>query len=263
MFALYSSWGVTGFKYGFVNVGSQYWTAWLHESVKKAAAHKLQVNIHDEYRPTGLERTYPYLISAEGIRGDEASTTNSDVLKTLFTRMIAGAGDQTNCYFNKRVENITGSRASQMAKTILLYSPWQHLYWYDRPAGSPGAGETKNNPPKAIREDEETRFFALVPTVWDDTKVLEGYPGEYARIVRRSGTSWYMGALTGDNKGHKFDVTFDFLDADKKYEATIYSDNIVNGKKEVKIEKISVDAKSKLAMTVQKKNGFAMIINAL
>ncbi|MCF6356440.1 MAG: glycoside hydrolase family 97 N-terminal domain-containing protein, partial [Draconibacterium sp.] len=102
--SLFKSWGIKGVKYGFVNVGSQEWTAWLHDAVRKAANHKLMVDIHDEYRPTGYSRTYPNLMTQEGIRGDEASPDNEMVLKTIFTRMIAGAGDHTNCYFDKRVD---------------------------------------------------------------------------------------------------------------------------------------------------------------
>src|SRR6185312_7462900 len=133
---LFESWGVKGMKFGFVNVGSQQNTSWLHEAVRKAAKYHLMVDIHDEYRPTGYSRTYPNLLTQEGIRGDEESPDNQKVLVTLFTRMIAGAGDQTNCYFAPRVDKM-GSHASQMAKAICIYSPWQFLYWYDRPEDSP------------------------------------------------------------------------------------------------------------------------------
>jgi alpha-glucosidase len=69
---LYEKWGIRGVKYGFVRVGSQQWTSWLHEAVRKAAKHHLMVDIHDEYRPTGYSRTYPNLMTQEGIAGDES-----------------------------------------------------------------------------------------------------------------------------------------------------------------------------------------------
>ncbi|MCK5465740.1 MAG: glycoside hydrolase family 97 N-terminal domain-containing protein, partial [Bacteroidales bacterium] len=126
---LFRSWGIKGVKYGFVNVGPQEWTTWLHNAVRKAADHQLMVDIHDEYRPTGYSRTYPNLMTQEGIRGDEESPDNAMVLNTIFTRMIAGAGDHTNCYFDNRVDEKMGSHASQLAKLVCVYSPWQFLYW--------------------------------------------------------------------------------------------------------------------------------------
>lgn len=84
---LYESWGIAGVKYGFVNVGSQQSTIWLHDAVRKAAKHHLMVDIHDEYRPTGYSRTYPNLMTQEGIHGDEESPSISHSITTLFTRM--------------------------------------------------------------------------------------------------------------------------------------------------------------------------------
>jgi len=259
---LVKSWGVKGLKYGFVNVGSQEWTGWLHEAVRKAADHKLMVDIHDEYRPTGFSRTYPNLMTQEGIRGDEESPDNVLVLKTLFTRMLAGAGDHTNCYFDSRVDERMGSHASQLAKAICIYSPWQFLYWYDRPEGSPrkagGAGGNKNH----ILEVAELNFFDLLPTVWDDTRVIEGYPGEYAVLARRSESTWFVGALNGD-QDRDFSIPLDFLDPNADYTATIYTDN---GKLEtdtrVSIESVSVTSEDIILRRLAPQKGMAMVIRA-
>jgi alpha-glucosidase len=88
---LYHKWGVSGIKFGFVEVGSQMWTNWLHNAIKKCAKYELMVDIHDEYRPTGFSRTYPNLLTQEGVRGNEEmpDATNSAILP--FTRYIAGA----------------------------------------------------------------------------------------------------------------------------------------------------------------------------
>jgi len=91
--------------------------------VRKAADNQLMVDIHDEYRPTGYSRTYPNLMTAEGIRGDEESPSNEHTLITLFTRMIAGVGDNTICYFADHVDGRMGSHASQLAKAVCLYCP--------------------------------------------------------------------------------------------------------------------------------------------
>jgi alpha-glucosidase len=257
---LYRSWGIRGVKYGFVNVGSQEWTSWLHEAVRKAADHQLMVDIHDEYRPTGYSRTYPNLMTQEGIRGDEESPDNAMVLNTLFTRMIAGAGDHTNCYFAPRVEEKMGSHASQLAKLVCIYSPWQFVYWYDRPPGSDireaGAGGSRNR----IMEVPELEFIDAVPTVWDDTRVIEGFPGEFAVVARRSGDRWFIGALNGSVE-RDFHIPLDFLSPGKNYLATLYYDDPEAGTiTGVSIEKQAVSSKGSIQRKIRAGNGLAAII---
>lgn len=220
---LYQQWGVKGIKYGFVDVGDQWSTSFVHEAVRKAAKHQLMIDIHDEYRPTGYSRTYPNLITQEGIRGDEESPPMEQALYTLFTRMIAGAGDYTNCYFAPRVTNgKMGGKAAQLAKKILIYSPWQFIYWYDRPmesvskVGGAGAAES------VIRPDSITSFYQQIPTVWDDTRILDGVIGKRAVVARKSGDDWYIGALCAKAKTD-FSISLDFLDPNTTYEATIYT----------------------------------------
>jgi alpha-glucosidase len=219
---LYRSWGIKGVKYGFVQVGSQEWTAWLHEAVRKAADHQLMVDIHDEYRPTGFSRTYPNLMTQEGIRGDEESPGNTHTLITLFTRMIAGAGDNTICYFAPRVTEKMGGHASQLAKAVMLYSPWQFLFWYDRPPNSADVIGGVPGRKGFIEEKPELEFFRHIPTVWDDTKVLEGVIGEYATVARKSGDEWFLGSLSGGNS-RSISIDLSFLEADADYMATVYT----------------------------------------
>ncbi|MFR9503792.1 MAG: glycoside hydrolase family 97 N-terminal domain-containing protein [Rikenellaceae bacterium] len=260
VFELFKEWGIAGIKYGFVNVGSQRWTEWLHTSIAKASEYGFMVDVHDEYRPTGWSRTYPNFLTQEGVRGDEESANNSVVLSTLFTRMIAGAADQTNCYYADRVEAVMGSRVSQMAKMICIYSPFQSIFWYDRPEGSPANKGGAGGAESYIIENEETEFYSKVPTVWDETKVLEGYPGQYAAIARRSGNDWYYGALVGD-QARVFDVKFDFLKGSKPCEATIYRDVVdANGAKSVTIERVRVDRNSELSFEVAAKSGLAIVV---
>jgi alpha-glucosidase len=260
---LFRSWGIRGVKYGFVNVGSQKWTSWLHEAVRKAADHQLMVDIHDEYRPTGYSRTYPNLMTQEGIRGDEESPDNAMVLKTLFTRMIAGAGDHTNCYFAPRVDEKMGSHASQLAKLVCIYSPWQFVYWYDRPARSDpdeaGAGGSRNR----IREVPELEFIDAVPTVWDDTRVLNGYPGEFAVVARRSGDRWFVGVLNG-TRVREFEIPLDFLDPGQSYEASLYFDDPGAGTiTRVGIEKQKVTSRNRIDRLVKAGNGLAIIFEQI
>lgn len=260
---LFRSWGVKGVKYGFVNVGSQYWTTWLHEAVRKAAEHDLMVDIHDEYRPTGYSRTYPNLMTQEGIRGDEESPENSMVLHTLFTRMLAGAGDHTNCYFADRVDAKMGSHASQLAKAVCIYSPWQFLYWYDRPEGSPVKAGGAGNNDLYIQEVPELSFYDQLPTVWDDTRVLEGYPGSHAVIARRSGPVWYIGALNGA-EAREFAIPLNFLDAGTTYQATIFTDDPTEeSPTKVHMETMAVSSGDVISRQLGGQRGLAMRIEAV
>lgn len=211
---LYKKWGIKGVKYGFVNVGDQYATAWLHQAVRKAAKYGLMVDIHDEYRSTGYSRTYPNLLTQEGIRGDEESPSLDQAIYTLYNRMICGAGDYTNCYFAERVTEKMGGRAAQLAKLVAIYSPWQFVYWYDRPEKSPRRAGGAGSAESVIKTDAATRFYNSIPTVWDETRFLEGEMGKYAVVARRSGSDWYVSMLNaGDKK--QISLPIDFLKTER------------------------------------------------
>ena len=257
---LYERWGIKGVKYGFVQVGSQKWTAWLHEAVRKAAEHHLMVDVHDEYRPTGYSRTYPNLMTQEGIAGDETKPANSLTLTILFTRMLAGAADNTICYYDSRVDE-NASHAYQLAKSVCLYSPWQFLYWYDRPDRSPrrtgGAGGGHN----VIGNEPELEFFDHVPTVWDDTKVIHAKIGEYAVLARRSGESWFIGCMNGDAP-RTLDVPLVFLDKGRPYVAHIYSDDpTTSTRTHVKISRWLADSSTILRAELPALGGQAIRIH--
>lgn len=218
---LYKKWGIKGVKYGFVNVGDQYATAWLHQAVRKAAKYELMVDIHDEYRPTGYSRTYPNLLTQEGIRGDEESPSLQQSVYTLYNRMICGAGDNTNCYFAERVTAKMGGRAAQLAKLVAIYSPWQFVYWYDRPEKSPRKAGGAGSAESVIKTDVATRFYNSIPTVWDDARFMDGKMGDYAVVARRSGSDWYVSVLNAGEK-KQVSVPLDFLKDVTTYNATLY-----------------------------------------
>ena len=250
---LYKSWGVKGVKYGFVQTGSQQWTAWLHEAVRKAAEHELMVDIHDEYRPTGYSRTYPNLMSQEGVRGDEATPTSKQAITTLFTRNLAGAADHTICYFDPRVKR-HWTHSHQLAKAVCTYSPWQFLFWYD----SPLVLDHRKNHLTPFVETPELEFFAQVPTVWDETRVIHGEIGEYVVIARRSGQDWFVGAMNAD-EGRELIVSCDFLDSEHQYKARLYSDDLsVDTATRVRVDEKVVDAKTRLNISMQPNGGQAI-----
>lgn len=260
---LYKKWGIKGMKFGFVDVGDQYSTAWLHNAVRKAAKYELMVDIHDEYRPTGYSRTYPNLVTQEGIRGDEESPELQQTLYTLFIRMIAGAGDYTNCFFAPRVYEKMGGKAAQMAKAISIYSPWQFIYWYDRPEASPrkagGAGSSES----IIKESDITDFYNSIPTVWDDTKVLEGDIGKYAVVARKSADDWYVGVLNAQ-EGREFVIPMDFLDQGASYEALLYYQTNSDLKKNsVQVKKVKLDGKGGFKVRVEGNSGCALYLKKI
>jgi alpha-glucosidase len=202
-------------------------------------------------------------MTQEGIRGDEESPPNDMVINTIFTKMIAGAGDHTNCYFAPRVTEKMGSHVPQMAKTICVYSPWQFLFWYDRPAGSPSRKGGAGNSQGTILDIPDLDFYAQVPTVWDDTKVLGGYPGKFAIIARKTGNDWFVGAISGSEE-KEIEISYDFLDENRSYEATIYfHDENSSSFTKVGIRKQMLKADDKTLHHLLKQNGLAIHLKAL
>jgi len=238
---LYKKWGLKGIKFGFVQVGSNRWSTWMHNAVKKCAEYGLIVDIHDEYRPTGFSRTYPNLMSQEGIRGNEEMPDANHNTTLPFTRFLAGAADYTVCYYNNRVKN---THAHQLALSVVYYSPLQFLYWYDQPSAYTG--------------EPEIEFFDKVKTVWDDTKVLNGEIGEYITTARRSGDEWFAGTIT-NTEARKVTVPLSFLDKAKKYVASIYTDDdAVKTKTHVRVSRYIVNGDCMLNLSVKASGGVAM-----
>ena len=205
---LYEKWGISGIKFGFVQIGSQEWTTWLHNAVKKCADHHIMVDIHDEYRPTGWSRTYPNLMTQEGVGGNEEMPDAEHNTILPFTRFLCGPADYTPCYFNNRVKN---TKAHQLAMPVVYYSPITFLYWYDLP--------------NVYKGEKELDFWKYCPTVWDESKALQGEIGEYIVQARRSDNDWFVGAMNGLQARDIIVNTADFLQKGKKYRVEIYNDD--------------------------------------
>lgn len=256
---LYQKWGIKGVKFGFVDVGDQYSTAWLHHAIRKAAKYKLMVDIHDEYRPTGYSRTYPNLITQEGIRGDEESPSLQQTVYTFYNRMICGAGDYTNCYFAGRVVDKMRGRASQLAKLIAIYSPWQFIYWYDRPENAPSRKGGAGSEESIIKEDAITDFYCSIPTVWDETIFLEGEMETYVAVARRSGTDWYIAILNAGEE-RKIKIPVDILKGKNDYEGTLYYQDQNKKKDVVSIKKQSLQKQNDITINVTGNSGSVLYL---
>ena len=238
---LFAQWGVAGVKYGFVNVHTQDWTQWLYGAIEKAGRYKLMLDIHDEFRPTGMSRTYPHLLTQEGIRGNEEMPDAEHSTVLPFTRMLAGAADYTFCWFDPRLKNTWGH---QLAMMLVIYSPLQFVYWYDRPV-------------QFSSETPGMEFVARVPTVWDDSRVLDGRPGEYAVVARRKGETWFVGVIT-NNRARAVPVRLSMLEEGKPFEATLYMDG--DGSRDVRKSTRRVKRDDVIELALQARGGAAMEI---
>lgn len=239
IFPLYQQWGVKGIKPGFVSVGSQEWQEWIEMIVKKAANHKLLVNIHDAYRPTGFSRTYPNLLTQEGIHGNEQNPNADHDAMLPFTRFTIGAGDYTVGYCR---EDLQSTRTHKLALPIIYYSPAQFIFWREKP--------------DECHECSELKLWENIPTVWNDTKVISGEIGEYIIVARRSGKEWYVGGIT-NTSARSLNMDFSFLDSGKKYKAVIYNDDAYS-EETVRITDKLITSKDKMMFLLKASGGFAM-----
>ncbi len=242
LFPLLREWGIVGVKSGFVQYASHRWATWLHDLVRLAAENHLLMNIHDEFRPSGFSRTYPNLLTQEGICGNEEfpDATHNTILP--FTRMINGAADYTICYYDQRLRT---THAHQLAASLVFYSPLQTLFWYDRPSFYQG--------------EPEIEWFENLQTVFDDSRVLSGAPGEGIVMARRKGSEWFVGVLT-NNDGSTEQVSLSFLDPGRPYVAYVYTDGgeDVKTRTHVKCARWLVDASQTLTFKLRPSGGAAV-----
>ncbi len=245
---IYKEWGVKGMKFGFVQIGNQRWSTWLHEAIRKCAEYEIMVDIHDEYRPTGFSRTYPNLMTQEGVRGNEEMPDATHNTTLPFTRYIAGAADYTFAYFDRRVKN---TFAHQLTLPIIYYSPLQFMHWYDTPNRYSG-------------EEKEMALWSAIPTVWDDSRALAGEIGEYIVQSRRSGDEWFVGAIT-NTEAREVEIDLSkILTKGERYVVDIYEDDPkMTTKTKVKVSQRKIKGVEKLKFKLQPSGGVALHIQPL
>ena len=265
--------GYSSVKSGYVGDiiprGEHHYGQWMINhylyAVTKAADYKIMVNAHEAVRPTGLCRTYPNLIGNESARGTEyESFGGNNVNHTTilpFTRLIGGPMDYTPGIFEMDCSKMSPTNTSharttlvrQLALYVTLYSPLQMA---------------ADIPENYERFMDAFQFIKDVPVDWQKTEYLEAEPGEYVTIARKDKHSndWYVGCSAGYN-GHESKLTLDFLDPDKKYEATIYADAKGtawnNNPQAYTITKKKVTAKTKLNLKAGIGGGYAISIKEI
>jgi alpha-glucosidase len=256
-FPLYEKWGVAGMKIDFIERDDQGGMSFYYRVAKKAAEHHLMVDFHGSTKPSGLERTYPNIMGYEAVLGMEQSKAgsrdNPEHHATLpFTRMLAGPMDYTPGGFNNvtleeftprmRSPMVMGTRAHQLAMYAIFEAAFQMV----------------SDSPQAYADQPAFEFIRAAPATWDETRVLNGRPGEYVTIARRRGKEWFLGSLTNWTP-RELNLPLDFLGAGQ-YKATIYSDAEDAGRypKNVRVQSKLVDRSGRLDAQLAPGGGYAV-----
>lgn len=248
-FAWLERMGVAGVKIDFFAGDRQETMEYCIDLLECAARHHLTVNFHGATVPRGWQRTYPNLLSTEGVYGAEWYN-NKPVLTgraachnaTLpFTRGVIGSMDYTPCTFSDSQHPHITTHAHELALPVLFESALMH--WADRP-------ESYLSQPEEVR-----RFISDLPTAWDETRLLSGYPGESAVMARRRGGQWYVAGINGRDEAQTIAVDWSFLGAPRR-KATLFEDG-----QSARSWKIATMPSGRLPrrITMQPRGGFVLV----
>lgn len=220
-FPLFQKWGVAGVKIDFMNRDDQWMVGWYRRVVAAAAQNHLMIDFHGAFKPDGLRRTWPNLMTREGVMGKEylkvsARVTPAHNATLPFTRMLAGPMDYTpGAFGNTDLDHFIArdfepmglnTRAQELALYVVFESPLEMVCDY----------------PEHYAGQKEFAFLKRVPSTWDQVHAIGGAPMEWISLARRSGRDWYVGSLTNWTP-RDIKVPLDFL-GPGKYTAEIYAD---------------------------------------
>jgi alpha-glucosidase len=259
-FPLFEKWGVAGVKIDFMDRNDQQMVNFYHRVVKAAARYHLAVDFHGAYPPAGLRRTYPNLLTREGVMGMEYNKwsrreTPAHLATIPFTRMLAGPMDYTpGCFNNATREQFEprniqpmcqGTRANQLAMYVVYLSPLEMVSDY----------------PEDLLNQPGFEFLEKAPTVWDETRVLNGEPSEYVTIARRSGQDWFLGSMTNWTS-RDLSVPLSFL-GPGEWNAKIFADgpNADQNAKSLSIQTKRVTAADTMPLHLASGGGAAVIFS--
>lgn len=220
----YKKWGIKGIKVDFMQRDDQWMVNYYEKVAFECFKRELLVDFHGSYKPSGLMRTFPNVLTSEGVKGNENNKwasyiTPSHNLTLPFIRMVAGPMDFTpGAMKNTQKEDFSiswkspmsiGTRCHQIAMYIVFESPLQMLC---------------DSPSIYLKENETTTFIAKIPTIWEETKVIKAKIREYIILARKNKKNWYLGAMTNEEK-RDFTIDFSFLE-NGQYEIEIFQDGI-------------------------------------
>jgi alpha-glucosidase len=251
----YQAWGIAGIKVDFMDRDDHVMVDWYHHLLSQAAEHRLMVNVHGAFHPTGLTRTYPNFITQEGVLGAEnnkwSSRITADHNVTLaYTRMLLGPMDYTPGGFDNQTPEtfrwrfmrptVMTTRAHALAMFVVYESPLQ----------------TVADSPDAYAGQPETAFIGQVPTTWDETRFISGEIGQSIVLARRKGRDWYVGAMTNAD-ARTVSLPLGFLGRGR-FEATVYTDTDTPNRTEISTK--AVEAETTLTLALKASGGAAIRI---
>ena len=257
---IYSKMGIKGFKVDFMNRDDQVVTEQLYRIASTAARYHMLIDYHGMYKPAGMNRTWPNVINFEGVWGLEQMKWSRDDMVVYdvtfpFIRMLSGPVDYTqgamrNAVKSEYVPNNSnpmsqGTRARQVAEYIVFDSPLVMLC---------------DNPTAYMKEQETVDFITDIPTVWDETRILQGALGKFIVTARRSGDKWYVGGLTDWSER---DLSLDLSNLVKgQHNAVLYRDgiNAVRNGTDYRIEPVEIQSKKPFLVHMAPGGGFVLVI---
>jgi alpha-glucosidase len=220
----FEKWGIKGIKVDFMQRSDQIMINYFDKVCREAAKRHMLVDFHGDQKPAVMTRTWPNLINTEGVRGMEWSkwSWESDPAHNIslpFTRMFLGPLDFTPGAMRNATKQTfapimsqpmaLGTRCQQLAMYVVYEAPLQML---------------SDSPSNYLREPEAMQFLSVVPTVWDETRVLDAKISEYVLLARRNGSDWYVGAMTNWTP-RDLEVDFSFL-PDGNFTLDSYEDGV-------------------------------------
>jgi alpha-glucosidase len=241
--------GFAGVKIDFFESEKQEMIQYYLDMLEDAAQFEMMVYFHGCLVPRGWSRTYPHLMTYEGVRGAEWYNNGPEFTTTApehnsilpFTRNVVGPMDYTPVTFtNSQFPHLT-SYGHELALSVLFESGLQHLA--DRPEGY------------YALPDAAKSFLKVVPNAWDETQLLKGYPGKEVLMARRKGDAWYIGGINAENQEKKKNIRFDFLPDKVKYKLTLIADGKHDKEFETKYQ--VVDRSSSVDVKLLRRGGFA------
>jgi alpha-glucosidase len=260
-FARYESWGIRGLMVDFMDRDDQEMVEWQEEVLRAAARHKLHIQFHGSYKPTGEQRTFPHLFNREGVlnleylKWSDACTPPHNV-NVAYTRMLAGPLDYhlggfraaPRARFQPRNERpfVLGTRCHHLAMYVVYENPMPMV----------------SDSPSAYKDQPGFGFLAAIPTTWDETRFVLGEPGEYVVLARRHGRTWYFGGMT-DWTSRTIDVPLTVLaDAHRPARATIYTDGSADGEEPnlLRCETRQVTSGTTLPIRMAPGGGFVAVV---
>jgi len=260
--AQFAEWGAAGVKIDFMANDDQDMVNWYHEVARKAAKHQLVIDFHGAYKPTGVSRTLPNILTREGVLGNEYNKwsdliTLRHTVTLPYTRGLLGEMDFTPGGFNHIHEEdfivvggsapnpyVMGTRCHQLAMFVIYESVFG----------------VACDSPFSYKDQPGTDFLRMVPTTWSETRYLSGYPGESIILARRSGDQWYVGGMSGE-EAHEVELSLDFL-GEGSFKASLWKDSPDTDQypTHLDMEQQVVEGGETLKLKMNKGGGFVMVI---